>query len=69
MKTIKIAKEYITLTQALKEIGMIGTGGQAKWYLQENEVKVNGELETRRGKKLRVGDQIELPEKIIVEII
>ncbi|MFC6323705.1 S4 domain-containing protein YaaA [Companilactobacillus baiquanensis] len=53
---IKIETEFITLGQFLKDVGIISTGGQAKWYLQDNPVKFNGELENRRGKKLRKGD-------------
>ena len=55
---VKIETEFITLGQFLKDVGIISTGGQAKWYLQDNEVQLNGELENRRGKKLRKGDQL-----------
>ena len=57
-------EEYITLNEFLKFTNFISTGGQAKWYLQENEVFVDDELETRRGRKLypgmkvRVGDSV-----------
>ncbi|KRK64130.1 hypothetical protein FC72_GL000696 [Companilactobacillus tucceti DSM 20183] len=53
---IKIETEFITLGQLLKDVGIISTGGQAKWFLQDNAVQLNGELENRRGKKLRKGD-------------
>ena len=43
-------KDDITLGQFLKNEGVIGTGGQAKWFLQDEEVLINGERETRRGK-------------------
>ncbi|MCH4169765.1 MAG: S4 domain-containing protein YaaA [Lactobacillus sp.] len=55
-KVIEITKPYITLAQALKEEGLISTGGQAKWFLQENEVLVNQEVDDRRGRKLYPGD-------------
>ncbi|AKP67648.1 S4 domain-containing protein YaaA [Companilactobacillus ginsenosidimutans] len=55
---IAIETEFITVGQFLKEVGIIGTGGQAKWYLQENSITVNGEPENRRGKKLHKGDTI-----------
>lgn len=42
--------------------GIIESGGQAKWFLSEYEVFLNGELETRRGKKLQDGDQLDIPE-------
>ncbi|WP_216831622.1 S4 domain-containing protein YaaA [Alkalihalobacterium elongatum] len=55
---VVINSEYITLGQFLKEIGVIDTGGMAKWFLSEHEVVVNDELENRRGKKLYPNDQI-----------
>lgn len=39
---------------------MISSGGQAKWYLKENPVKLNGEVEDRRGKKIHPGDELNL---------
>lgn len=60
MKSIKITTEYIELQQLLKMEDYISSGGQAKYWLQENEVLVNGEVEARRGKKLRVGDVIKI---------
>ncbi|MGL4523257.1 MAG: S4 domain-containing protein YaaA [Bacilli bacterium] len=62
MKTIAIDTEFITLGQLLKLEGYIGTGGAAKWFLEEQDVLVNGELETRRGKKLYKGDSIQITE-------
>jgi ribosome-associated protein len=52
MKTIEIKTEYIALGQFLKLADCISTGGQAKSFLEETEIKVNGEAENRRGKKL-----------------
>ena len=52
MKTLKITTEYITLQQFLKIENFISSGGEAKYYLQENNVYVNNELENRRGRKL-----------------
>lgn len=60
-KEIKIRGDYITLGQLLKEEGLIQTGGAAKYFLRENEVQVNGQVETRRGKKLRSGDEVIVP--------
>ncbi|MFD1466568.1 S4 domain-containing protein YaaA [Lapidilactobacillus mulanensis] len=60
MKQVRLADEYLTLTQLLKEEGIIGSGGQAKFYLQENPVLYNGESENRRGKKLHPGDVVKL---------
>ncbi|MGW9967407.1 ribosome-associated protein [Staphylococcus cohnii] len=52
----------ITLGQFLKTEGIIESGGQAKWYLQDFEVMINGEREMRRGKKLNHQDNIVIPE-------
>ena len=57
----KLFDEYITLQALLKEVGVIQSGGAIKGFLAENDVFFNGELETRRGKKIRVGDQITIP--------
>ncbi|WP_026675512.1 S4 domain-containing protein YaaA [Alkalihalobacterium bogoriense] len=59
-QSIQISTEYITLGQLLKEAGLIDTGGQAKWFLDEYKVFLNGEQEQRRGKKLYSGDRIEI---------
>ena len=58
IKYFTITGEYITLGQFLKEESFISSGGQAKFYLQDNPVTLNGELENRRGKKLYVGDSL-----------
>jgi len=58
---VSIDTEYITLTQFLKMVDVIDSGGMAKWFLSEYEVYVNGELEDRRGKKLRIGDKVNIP--------
>lgn len=48
------------MTQFLKIEGYIGSGGEAKYFLQENEVFLNSELENRRGKKLYLDDVIKI---------
>jgi ribosome-associated protein len=50
----------ITLGQALKASSLVGTGGEAKVLVQGGEVRVNGEVETRRGRKLEEGDVVEV---------
>lgn len=60
IKDFTIEGEYITLGQFLKEESIISSGGQAKFYLQDNPVTLNGELEDRRGKKLHVGDHLQI---------
>ncbi len=56
-----LREEYITLGQLLKVAGVVGSGGEAKAYLADLAVQVNGEPEQRRGRKLRPGDVIEPP--------
>ncbi|GIP40650.1 hypothetical protein J31TS4_39300 [Paenibacillus sp. J31TS4] len=58
MKPISIHTDYITLGQFLKLADCISTGGQAKSFLQDTPITVNGEPENRRGKKLIPGDNI-----------
>ena len=55
----------ITLGQALKVANIVGTGGEAKVLIQTGEVRVNGEVETRRGLKLREGDVVEVGDERI----
>ena len=50
----------VNLGQALKAANIAGTGGEAKVLIQTGEVRVNGEVETRRGRKLKSGDIIEV---------
>ena len=50
--------EYITLDALMKAAGLAGTGGEAKVRIQGGEVKVNGEVERQRGKKLYGGDTV-----------
>lgn len=56
MKEIKINTEIIKLDSFLKWCGAASLGSEAKIYIQEGEVSVNGEICTMRGKKLRSGD-------------
>ena len=49
-----------TLGQALKVASLVGSGGEAKILIQAGEVLVNGEVETRRGRKLEEGDVVEV---------
>lgn len=69
VKQIVISTPYITLGQLLKEAGVIDTGGMAKWYLAEHLVLVNDEEENRRGKKLKPGDIVTLPDGSQMEIV
>ena len=67
METVsKITTEYIKLEALLKYEGLVETGGDAKVRIQAGEVKVNGEICTMRGKKLRSGDRVELDGTVVV---
>ena len=59
---IKISTEYIKLDSLLKYAGVTETGGIAKEVIAEGRIKVNGEVCTMRGKKLRNGDCAEIDE-------
>ena len=56
LEEIVIKDEYIKLEQALKLTGEVSMGSEAKYLIKEGKVSVNGEVELRRGKKLRDGD-------------
>ena len=59
METIKIRDEFIKLGQAMKLAGLVDSCVEAKIDIQEGLVKVNGNVETQRGKKIYPGDVIE----------
>lgn len=56
MEIIKLKDEFIKLGQALKAAGLVENGAEAKDVIQNGLVMVNGEIDTRRGKKLYSGD-------------
>ena len=58
MQEIKLTDEFIKLGQALKAAGLVGSGVDAKLVIQDGLVKVNGETEVQRGKKLYDGDMV-----------
>ena len=58
MEIIKLREEYIKLGQASKAANLVEDGVEAKYAIQDGEVKVNQETETRRGRKLYDGDVI-----------
>jgi S4 domain protein YaaA len=60
MRDISYTGDHITLGQLLKLAGIVGTGGEVKWFLMETSIKVNGEHDNRRGRKLRAGDVVEV---------
>lgn len=67
MEKINITTEYIKLDQLLKFTNAVEGGGMAKNVISDGLVKVNGEIELRRGRKLRDGDIVEFSnEKYII---
>lgn len=60
MNEIEITTEYIKLDQFLKLAAVVQTGGQAKMMIADGMIKVNGEVSTQRGKKIRKNDIVEI---------
>ena len=65
MEIIKLREDYIKLGQALKAAGLVESGVDAKFVIQDGLVKVNGNIEVQRGKKLFAGDIVEFDGKMI----
>ncbi len=59
MQVIHLREEYIKLGQAIKAAGLVQTGAEAKVVIQDGQVKVNGQTQVQRGKKLVAGDRVE----------
>ena len=59
MEIIKLRDDYIKLGQAIKAANLVGSGVEAKFVIQDGFVKVNGQVELQRGKKLVDGDIVE----------
>ena len=59
MEIIKLKEDYIKLGQALKAVGLVDSGVEAKFVIQDGLVLVNGNVELQRGKKLIDGDIVE----------
>jgi ribosome-associated protein len=58
--------QLIRLGQYLKFLGLVATGGEAKVLIQDGQVRVNGEVETRRKRQLREGDRVEVGEYLAI---
>jgi len=57
---------FIKLDQFLKHVQVVSTGGQAKLVIQSGQITVNGEVETRRGRKLVAGDHVAVMDNLYV---
>ena len=67
--TFPIHTEYIDLLQLLKATSIVMSGGEAKMLVDDGIVAVNGEIELRRRRKLRVGDLVLVDEQIQISLI
>ena len=65
MQSIKLKDEFIKLGQALKMAGLVESGADAKYMINDGLVKVNGKVEIQRGKKLFAGDEVEYNGEVI----
>lgn len=65
MEIIYLREDFIKLGQALKAAGLSDSGVEAKFAIQDGLVKVNGQVETQRGKKLKAGDIVEFDGQIV----
>lgn len=68
VKAIEISDDFIKLGQLLKLADMVSSGVEAKIVIQNGEVKVNGEVDTRRGKKIYPQDVVEYQGKQVTVI-
>ncbi len=65
-QTIDVKGEVIRLGQFLKLANLVSSGGEAKLRVQTGEVKVNGQVELRRGLQLKDGDKIEADDEVYI---
>jgi ribosome-associated protein len=66
MQRFTIETEHIKLDSFLKLVNIVGSGGEAKLIIADGQVKVNGETETRRGRKLYPGDRVALEDHVFM---
>ena len=65
MEVIHLREDYIKLGQVLKAVGLVDAGAEAKVVIQDGLVRVNGQIEVQRGKKLVAGGTVEYRGKTI----
>ena len=66
--TFTLTDDHIELFKLLKVLDLVDSGGQAKLLIQEGHVQRNGEVETRKRAKIRVGDKIQIADVVIAVI-
>lgn len=67
-RIIKINTEYIQLNQLLKLADIISSGGEMKWFMEENDIFYNGEIETRLRKKIYNNDIVVINDDIEIQV-
>jgi ribosome-associated protein len=65
VRDVSIREDTIRLGQVLKLAGLAGSGGEARALIEAGEVRVNGEVATRRGRQLRRGDVVALGDEAV----
>ena len=68
MQIIEITTEYIKMDQLIKFAGIVANGSDAKFMIADGLVRLNGDLCTQRGKKIRNGDIIEIKDFETLEV-
>jgi ribosome-associated protein len=69
MRDVEVTSEFIALGQLLQLAGVVDTGGEAQNLIGTHAVSVNGEPEGRRGRKLRPGDVVEVPDAESLRVV
>lgn len=69
MRSVSIRGESIRLDQLLKWAALVQSGGEAKVLIQNSQVSVNGEVETRRGRQVHVGDTVTVDESVSLQVV
>jgi ribosome-associated protein len=69
MYEVRIRGEFITLGQLLKLAGVVGSGGETKTFLMETSIRVNGEHDNRRGRKIRPGDIVQVETEDTIKVL
>jgi len=67
-QSFKVSKEFIDLLQLLKATGYAATGGEAKMMVEDGLISVNNELELRKRRKLRPGDEVQISDEIVIAL-
>ncbi|MFZ8835626.1 MAG: RNA-binding S4 domain-containing protein [Flavobacteriales bacterium] len=67
-QSFKVRTEFIDLLQLLKATGYAATGGEAKMMVEDGLISVNNELELRKRRKLRPGDEVQISDEIVIAL-